>query len=383
MNQSNRTARLPLAAADLRRVAEPLNRAWTLPPAAYTDPEVFNAESQRIFQRDWICVARTDQLPARGDYVCVDLLDQPIVVVRGMDDQLRALSRICLHRAMPVVEASGNATRFVCPYHNWTYELDGRLRSAPMMESAEGFQADACRLPELALEEWQGFVMINLDPEAAPLTPQLAPLEAVFADYDLGSLVVATTLTFDSPWNWKILVENFMEAYHHIGTHRNSFELAYPARDSYVVDNAGGPWALLRMPGHEGPEAADGSGLPPFPGLDATQKRELLAAVVYPTLLFGASSDLAAWYQLIPAAHDRMQLKIHALLRPEVADVLNDTGRSAVADGLRSIHMEDIAANAGPWRGLQAPLTVQGRLSPYEKAIWQLNQLWLDRLGLA
>ena len=173
------------------RVRRPLSGAWTLPPAAYTAADVFAAEVRRIFYRDWICVARTTQVPAPGDYLCAALaglaaialdppsrqegqpvhevvptvraprVDQPIVVSRDHSGELHALSRICVHRAMPVAEGSGNASRFVCPYHNWTYELDGRLRSAPMMEGADGFDPARCRLPRLGLEVWQGFVFVN------------------------------------------------------------------------------------------------------------------------------------------------------------------------------------------------------------------------------
>jgi phenylpropionate dioxygenase-like ring-hydroxylating dioxygenase large terminal subunit len=363
---------------ELARVLAPLEHAWTLPPRAYTDPGVFAAEKQRMFHGGWVCVARAEQLANAGDYRCVDLVDQPIVVVRGRDGVVRALSRVCAHRAMPVVEGDGNATRFVCPYHHWTYELDGRLRSAPMMSGVADFNPARCRLPELRVELWQGFVLVNADPEAAPLGPSLAVLDDYLVNYRMGELVLVDSLTFDSPWNWKILVENFMEAYHHVGTHRGTLEPVYPARESFVVDNDGAPWALLRMPGrsdHDG-EAA----LPSFPDLTETQRRELIAGCVFPTLLFAATASTVVWYQPEPAAHDRMTLNIHLLMRPEVAAMLDSEARAAVRETVRAVHLEDIAANEGPWRGLNAPLTGQGRLSLYEKAIWQLNRWWAAHL---
>jgi phenylpropionate dioxygenase-like ring-hydroxylating dioxygenase large terminal subunit len=281
---------------------------------------------------------------------------------------------------MPVAEGAGNAARFVCPYHQWTYELDGRLRSAPMMDGVEHFRPADCRLPALRVEVWEGFVLVNQDPHCEPLGTQLTHLQSLIGNYGFSELVTVQTLEFESPWNWKILVENFMEAYHHIGTHRQSFERVYPARDSLVEDNDGAPWALLRMPGHHGPD--DAGGLPAFPGLTGVQRDELMAACVFPTLLLGASASTAVWYEVVPAAHDRMTLRIHVLLRPEVAAALDEGARAEVAEGIRFIHLEDVAANEGPWRGLHAPLTAQGRLSRYEKAIWQLNQLWADRMRL-
>lgn len=363
----------------LTRVREPLERAWTLPPNAYTDASVFAAEKDKIFTRDWLCVARVDQIAEVGDYVCVDLFGQPIVVARGRDSGLRAISRVCLHRAMPIAEGSGNATRFVCPYHNWTYELDGQLRSAPMMDGIEGFEAKNCQLPQLKLEVWHGFVFVNLDPDAEPLAPRLAGLSKFIENYEFDQMVVVDTIEFDSPWNWKILVENFMEAYHHIGTHKNTFEPTYPARRSNVEDNDGEPWVILRMPEKE--HASNDASA--FPNLNEEQKSELVAICVYPTLLFAASANGAAWYQLQVSGHDQMHLKIHALTSKTAASQLDDDTKRALMDMLRVVHEEDIEANLGPWHGLQAGLTTQGRLSTFEKSIWQLNQLWLDRLGCA
>jgi len=369
----------PLEEDDIRRVRAPLEQSWSLPPAAYTDQRIFSLEKQSIFARDWLCVARTDQLAKTGDYLSIDLLDQPVVVVRGRDGELRALSRVCVHRAMPVVEGSGNATRFVCPYHHWTYELDGALRSAPMMDGLIDFDTSACRLPELRLEVWNGFVFVNRDADAAPLAPQLEGLARLIENYDFDNLVTAATTEFDSPWNWKILVENFMEAYHHIGPHKNTFEPVFPARESSVEDNAGAPWAFLRMPGkpHETDQEIPGV----FPGLSGAEQHQLLAMNVYPTLLFAASPSGGVWYQVEPRTKDAMNLKIHYLLPAEIAESLDENARNAIIGEVRAIHTEDIEVNEGPWRGLQAGLTRQGRLSRFEKAIWQLNQLWLDRLA--
>ena len=199
----------------------------------------------------------------------------------------------------------------------------------------------------------------------------------MLANYRFAELVTVRTLDFDCPWNWKILVENFMEAYHHVGTHRQTLELVYPGRQSCAEDNHGAPWSLLRMPGrHQG----DSTGLPPFPELTPAQRDELIAACVFPTFMIASSAGTAVWYEAHPAAHDRMRLRIHVLLRPEVAETLDAEARAAVAEGVRFIHIEDITANEGAWRGLHAPLTTQGRLSRYEKAIWQLNQQWAARI---
>ena len=149
-----------------------------------------------------------------------------------------------------------------------------------------------------------------------------------------------------------------------------------------VEDNDGAPWTFLRMPGNSTAEAEveaqEGPAL--FPKLTETEQAQLLAMNVFPTLLFAVSASGGFWYQLEPSGHDAMRLRIHVLLPPEVAEVLDDDTRAETIEVVRAIHTEDIEANEGPWRGLHAALTSQGRLSTFEKAIWQLNQLWLDRL---
>jgi nitrite reductase/ring-hydroxylating ferredoxin subunit len=373
-----------LTATERERVMTALAHASTLPPHAYTDPEVWAREADAIFRHDWVCVARVDQVPNPGDHVAVDLLDQPLIVIRDDDGTIRALSNVCLHRAMPLVSGAGSARWIVCPYHRWSYARDGTLHTAPLMDGAADFDVEQCRLPQLAVEEWQGFVFVSMDADAAPLAPRLEPLTDHLAPYGLDRLVIADTIEFDSPWNWKLLVENFMEAYHHIGPHRDTFQVSNPAKDSFVVDNDGGPWSLLYMPGAAGPDEqhGDGSfGLPLFSGVDRERGDDLLAACVYPTLLFAVTGKLATWYEVVVLSHDRLTLRIHLLLEPEVAadpDVI--AALPMIREGLSWIHGEDIPVNEGPWRGLHAPLATQGRLSPYEEAIWQFNQYWVARV---
>jgi phenylpropionate dioxygenase-like ring-hydroxylating dioxygenase large terminal subunit len=368
-----------LGSDELTLVAAPLASAWTLPPAAYVDPSVWSHEVSSIFRRDWICVARSSQVAEPGDYLAVDLVDQPVLVIRNDDGSVGAMSNVCLHRSMPLATGSGSARWIVCPYHQWSYGRDGSLHTAPMMDGADGFDMHACRLPQLAVEEWEGFVFVSMHEDPAPLAPRLHPLAATLEQYGLGNLMIADTIEFDSPWNWKLLVENFMEAYHHIGPHRDTFQQSNPAAASFVVDNEGGPWSMLHMPGVT--DIDESPDLPFLSGLDRERRADLLAVCVYPTCLFAVNGTLGTWYEVVPRAHDQLTLRIHLLLEPDVAaDPEVIEAMPLIREGLSWIHGEDIPVNEGPWRGLHAPLAAQGRLSPYEAAIWQFNQYWLDRL---
>lgn len=368
---------LGLAAEDLTRVTQPIETAWTLPPQAYTEPAVYELEQERIFASSWIPVGRVDQVPNPGDYMALTLLDQPMALVHGHDGQVRVMSNVCLHRAATILEGQGNRKLFTCPYHAWGYATDGTLVSAPLMEGAEGFDEAKCRLPQIRTEIWNGFVLVNLDPEAEPLGPQIETYTKFFANYKAEDTVIVETLEFDTPVNWKVLVENFMEAYHHIATHSTTFEPTYHAKDSLIPDNDG-PYSILHMPSTQEHEGA----FPMFEGLEDWQQRDLLATVIFPFFMLAFNGDTVIWYQVIPVAFDRFTLKIHVCAHKSARDLPDFAERvEGIKVGVDFIHNEDIVANDLVWKGLNAPLTGQGRLSPLEKSIWQMNQWWLDKMS--
>lgn len=364
---------------EIARARLPLESAWTLPPAAYTSTEIHDLEVERILKRSWIPLARLDQIPTPGDYLSLDLMGQPVMVVRGTDGEVRVLSRVCLHRAADLAPASGRRKLFTCPYHAWAYDTAGRLVRAPLMEGAEGFAEHACALPRIRSEIWEGFILANLDPDAAPLAPQIETYSRYFEAYRLSDMVVAHTLDYDSDWNWKVLVENFMEAYHHIAVHSETFEPVYPAARSEVLDNDG-PWAILHMPADPANHGAEPALIE---GLSEAQTHALAAAVVFPHFMIATFASGATWYQVFPDSVGRLKLKIHVLL-PKAA--MDQPDAKAIVEAVTAmtahVHAEDIEANDLVWRGLTAPFTRQGRLSPLERAIWQMNQAWLDGMGV-
>ena len=353
---------LPL---DLESVRKPLPEATTLPPEAYRSAEIWELEAERIFGREWLCVGRVEQVAELGDYLALELAGEPVVLVRDREGQIRVLSRVCRHRSRPVVEGSGNASSFQCPYHLWTYALDGRLIGAPEMKQASGFDRSACRLPELRTEVWEGFVFANLDREAEPLVPRLAGLSEILAGYHGASYQLARPLVYDSPWNWKVMVDNFMESYHHVGVHPDTLEPLFPATRSFALDSDG-PWSVLRMPRRR---ARDVPPREPDPS-------ELVVCGIWPHHLFAFSPNLLVWYQLAPDAVDHFTLEIHACLAPGTPP---DAVELQLA-GIDAVHQQDIAACQAVQRGLASRLARPGRLSHLEKSLWQFNQWWSDRV---
>ena len=365
-----------LSEEKLARVTQPLPQAYTLPPEAYTDPEIYELEKKKFWGDVWHPVARIDQVSKAGDYLSIDLFGQPLMVVHGQDGNIRVMSRTCLHRAAPVAQGCGNANKFTCPYHAWTYDTTGQLIRAPLMEQVDDFDEQQCQLPQAHVTQWCGFVMANFADQATPFEPQVQSFKKEFAPFGLEMMEVMKTLEYRHQWNWKVLVDNFMEAYHHIAIHNTTFEPNFHARDSRIPDNDG-PWSILHMPAAQASEAPSHN-----PMLSKSQQDDLYANIVFPMFLLGVKDTSLVWYQILPQSHDDLILRIHICLpgvvrdMPEYNEIIN-----GVAEGVDGIHQEDIYANNLVWQGLTAPLTKQGRLSTYERSLWQFNQWWVKLLS--
>ncbi len=205
-----------------QNVSQPFEQARAMPPSVYTSEEFLNRELSDIFSKDWFCVGRADALPNAGDFVTQDLAGQPIMVIRDKDGKLRAQSNVCLHRMSTLLHGRGNARSIVCPYHAWTYNLDGSLRGAPAMTLNEGFCKEHYKLPQVRCQEWLGWVFVSLNSEAPDVADQLSQVEEMIGDYDMANY--QETFFESHVWdtNWKVLAENFMESYHlpvcHAGT---------------------------------------------------------------------------------------------------------------------------------------------------------------------
>ena len=192
----------------------PIESAWTPPSSWYTAPEVFELERRAVERSTWQPVARLAQLERPGDFVSGCLAGEPWVVVRGRDGVLRAVHNTCRHKGREVVQGSGSAPELVCGYHAWTYDLEGRLRSAPRMAGIRDFDREAMSLVPLALETWGLWVFLDLSGTAPPL--ELAELDARLAGTDWERLRFVERTTWTLQCNWKVYVDNYLDGGYHI-----------------------------------------------------------------------------------------------------------------------------------------------------------------------
>ena len=210
---SNATIARP--AWEKRLHADPAH-SYTLPSRYYTSAQIFEQERELVFFRSWQYVGHVEDLPEVGSYLTCNVLDQNLFVTRGKDHQLRAFYNVCSHRAHELLRGTGKARVITCPYHAWSYHLDGALRTARGSEKVDGFNKDEFCLKEVRIETFGPLIFVNLDPDAVPLAEQSGDLMTELRHYipDLDRLTKAATASWVVEANWKVIVDNFLECYH-------------------------------------------------------------------------------------------------------------------------------------------------------------------------
>jgi choline monooxygenase len=214
-------------------------RSWSLRAEAYTERRWADADVAGILARSWQWICHVERLRDRGSYVSATVAGMPVAVVRGRDGELRAFYNVCKHRAHELLSGSGTTRNIVCPYHAWTYGLDGNLKAARRADRMESFDMGEVCLDPVLVEEFGGMVYVNLDPAATPLGEQAADLaeEIAFWAPDVAALTHAKRLSYDVATNWKNVIDNFLECYHCHIAHKEFVDLV--DMDTYEVRTHG------------------------------------------------------------------------------------------------------------------------------------------------
>jgi glycine betaine catabolism A len=365
----------PIGAADLLRSLEPLGRCRGLPAAAYLSSEVFAWEREHLFGATWFCAGRVADLAA-GDQRPVQVGAEDVLLVRDLTGELRGFHNVCRHRGHELVEPGGQAraTEVRCPYHGWVYGLDGRLRSAPRLVPAPGFDPSAHGLHPVRVAAWAGWVFADLSGTAADLPAYLADLPALVAPYQPERLRAAATCDYVVAANWKLVVENYHECYHCPSIHPELCRVSPP--DSGANFQPAGVWAGGTMQLRDGAAtmSLDGRGEgAPLPGLDAERHRQVLYAGVFPNLLVSAHPDYVLTHRLEPidAGHTRI---VCEWLFPAEA-VAGGFDPAYAVDFWDLTNRQDWRACESVQRGLASRAYTPGPLAAGEDAVHQFISL--------
>lgn len=358
--------------------------AKTLPASLYVSPQVLQVEKEALFMREWLAVGRAERIPASGDWFTVDLMEEPIIVVRDKEGSVRAMSAVCQHRAMQVCEGEGNSSTFKCPYHHWIYGQDGRLLGSPAMERTADFDKAEYGLPPLAVEEWQGFIFVNFDTAAAPLAPTLERYEPYLQNFDLADAVCPGTFTLtDLPWNWKVMFENFNDGYHANRLHQYLQDFCPSDMSAFPV-----PWdddsgVIFRTGGYThidgGFNATHRVIMDVFPKLTDEERTQSTFALIPPVLCLGTAPDQCFFFLIRPTGPETIDVEIGYIFHPSALDDPLFEEKLALSDaGVQVFVQQDQDATTKVQKGLRSRYAPRGRYSWQEESHVQFNR-WLAK----
>jgi nitrite reductase/ring-hydroxylating ferredoxin subunit len=362
---------IPASAIALSR--QPFEQARVLPPSCYTEPDFFRFEVETVLKKQWILAGRVDQVANAGDYFTLTRYAEPAIILRDFEGHIRAMSGVCRHRAYPVASGAGNCGKkgFHCPYHGWRYRLDGSLAAAPYMQP--GHKPDGEGLPEFAVDIWQGFIFINFDREAEPVSSSLKTLDAVLEPFGMAEM--KSSVMREIPWtgNWKATLDNFTEAYHQPFVHPTTFEPMAPARLG-VYEDVDGPYNLFWLP------APDGNidlMFDEIPGLPEMHRTSFIVVNIFPMFHMLIDPSCIVILDMDPHSVNRLTARWDILVRPEAFELPDfEARRDALTRALIPTWDEDEEACRTIGQGQGSQFATQGNFSWMEKSVHQFHS-WM------
>jgi len=344
----------------------------TLPSVFYFDREHHERELRRIWHRQWLLVGRADTVAAVGDYRVVNAGDQSVIITRGNDGRLRAFHNTCRHRGSILCQQSRGrfrGQRIVCPYHSWTYSLEGELTATPWRLEGGGFDSARYPLYDVAVGEWAGFVFINLDENAAPFSDgTLADTPARLANWNLGETVTVHTTEFDLECNWKAFWDNFNECLHCPSVHPELCRIVPQFREGLASGNVirGDDESSPLIEGAVTWSVGGKTDLPWFEGLAEHEQRAGATFGVFPPSGYVVVHvDYARVVHMLPVAPERTRLTVSWLVPPSTVEHPAFSVEKLIELG-EAVVREDGRASEINQKGLRSNRHKSGVLVPQE-----------------
>jgi glycine betaine catabolism A len=320
------TPALPLDSAQVSETLRPLEQATMLPPAAFTDPAVLDWEVENIFCDGWICLGHISQVDEPGKFLMRELGRESVVVIGGEDGRPRAFHNVCRHRGARIVtDAAGQVNRRLrCPYHAWSYDLDGALRAAPHMDGVEGFDPSCTGLAPVRLSTLGGLLLVDLGGDAPDPAEHIGDLLTHLERYRTETLRSGGKIDYEVQANWKGIAENYNECLHCPGVHPELNALSnYMSGEEITGEGAwcGGSMTLTgdgaATMGSEGGHATT---RPTIEGLDGDDLKSILYFSLFPNALVSFHPDYLMLHTLFPKAPDRTDVVCEFFFEPRAIE---------------------------------------------------------------
>ncbi|UJA21345.1 aromatic ring-hydroxylating dioxygenase subunit alpha [Thermoleophilia bacterium SCSIO 60948] len=365
---------------------QPVERATMLPPAAFADPSVFAWELDEIFS-GWVCAGHVSQVSSPGAYVVREVGPDSVIVICGSDGRPRAFLNACRHRGARLLEdAEGTVRKRIrCPYHSWSYDLEGELRAAPHMDEVENFEFNCWGLIPVRSTVVGGLVMFDLSGEAPPIEDHIGGLEPLLARYRNAELVRAGERHYEVAANWKGIAENYSECLHCPGIHPELNELSnYMTGESYEGSGAwcGGSMTIKEGAATMGREGAEAPGRPPIKGLEGEEHHLVLYFVLFPNALVSMHPDYVMLHTLWPRGEDRTEIVCEWYFEPETV-AREDFDPSDAVGFWDQVNKEDWYVCELTQKGVATRGYVAGRYSAQEYDVHRFDRMVADRYAEA
>jgi len=330
----------------------PLEAAWLPPASWYNDARFYELERETVFRNNWLIAGRADQVRGRGDYVAGVITGEPHVIVRNEDQKLNAFFNVCRHHAAQVMSGAGCTETMVCPYHGWTYGLDGRLLKAPELGAVKDFDRESFGLVPMAVESWCDLLFVSMAKSPSPLAPQLAELGARLEEMDIGRLQFVARRKYRIECNWKVYVDNYLDGGYHVSyLHRglaaqlDMSSYLTEVFDRYSIQSGSGAGAV----GESESDFSDRIG------------DRVLYAWIYPNLMINRYGPMMDTNWVIPRGHDETEVIFDYYFTPETAADAAFVEKSLAASDV--VQKEDVDICESVQRGLGSSSYDRGRYS--------------------
>ena len=367
----------------------------TLPSSWYLNENIFKLEREHIFLKEWYCVGRDEEWPGVGDHKVLDILGESIILLRNKEGILKAFYNVCVHRGARLCMSEGskideeavsvkggviNGKIIMCPYHAWSYDLDGKLINAPHMKAEMGFDSEKISLHPVLVESFAGFVFVNMTPETAPsFENQIKSLKDNFSRYPMEELLIGKTIQYEVDANWKVICENYNECYHCGPVHPELCQVVPAFRENGAADL---DWER-GVPHREGADTFTMTGTTKrraFPGLNEDEKVRHKGDLLYPNVFLCMAKDHVAIFILKPISANRTLIDCHFLFEPYELEKPDFDG-SDVIDFWHLVNRQDWGICERVQLGMTARVHKQGIFSPMEDWNLDIRKYVSDRIG--
>jgi glycine betaine catabolism A len=361
----------------------------TLGSADYAGQEVWEQERERIWWGDWVCVGRTEDVANPGAYVVRDIAGESVFVTRNLDGELRAFYNVCAHRGtkfLDDVEGTASVRRaFVCPYHAWTYDLNGQLVGTPNVREDEHFDRAQHPLYGVAVDQYAGFLFLNLAREPRPLMEALtdgAESITVFERFKMDEMRIGVRLVYEVAANWKIVVENYNECLHCPQIHPELVQVVPLCRCGEVGDEEARDDGNWMVDGATSFTMSGRSELPTFPGLDPDDYKMYFGSYEFPNLMLNLHPDCVMYYIAYPKGPNHTTVVSEFLFRPETI-AAPDFKPEPVVELWDTISKQDWAVVERAQTGVSSRAFTRGVYPRQDRFLYWFNEEWRRAMGRA